>query len=100
MPIQMAGPRPNSEYFACERCGAKYDMDAFLTDAEWKAISGHEDGSGFLCIWCIDDLAVEKGVRYHALLYFAGCAGAAIHGAELIEDGRRVRWPPMENPNA
>lgn len=91
-PIPSIGARPQSEERSCDRCGAKYDMDAYLTDEEWRAISGHDDGSGYLCVWCIDDLAVEKGVRYRALLYFTGYAGDAISGFEAIEDGRRVNW--------
>ena len=68
-------------------------MDAFLTDSDWAAITGITDGSGRLCIWCIDDLAFTKGIRYHAILYFVGYAGDAISGLEsgLVEEGRRLK---------
>jgi hypothetical protein len=59
---------------ACMRCSRRDGLDAFLPDDAWEAVSGRTDGSGILCLWCMDAIAVEKGIRCSATLHFKGRA--------------------------
>ena len=73
-----SGPlNPDDPGGPCERCGEDNWLCAMLPDDEWRQVSGYEDGRGFLCLRCIDQLAFEKGVRYTAEIHFHGRAGGS-----------------------
>jgi len=75
--------------YPCQRCGVVYGMDASLPNSEWQAVT---DGKWeILCLWCIDALAVEQGVKYTAYLYFVGLAGQSA----LYEGDKDERWPEI-----
>ncbi len=57
----------------CSRCGRRDGLDAAVDDSMWARISGRTDGGGLLCLWCMDELAAEKGLQHVPVrLYFAG----------------------------
>ena len=59
----------------CFRCGRRDGLDAAVDDDTWARISGRTDGGGLLCLWCMDELAAERGLEnIPARLYFAGRA--------------------------
>ena len=78
-----------ADSYPCDRCGADYGMDASLPNSEWKAISG--GNYDILCLWCIEELAQEKGLSYTAYLYFPGKAGRSA----LYEGDKDERWPEL-----
>lgn len=74
------GPRP--EKYACGRCGRRDGLDVSLKPADWAALeSPHE----ILCLWCIDDLAAEKGLRIVGRVYYGGRADYEQRGGLLTE---------------
>lgn len=59
----------------CPRCGRQSGLCASVSNKDWLRITGHRNGGGHLCLWCMDDLAVEKGLSgVHCTLTFAGRA--------------------------
>ena len=62
----------------CQRCGRADGLDAAVSDEDWERISGGQ--VAILCLWCMDQLAAEKGigklpdVGISAVLHFAGRA--------------------------
>lgn len=46
----------------CENCGEVYFSVYRVPDNLWKQITGHEDGSGMICVSCFDSLAESQGV--------------------------------------
>lgn len=63
----------------CDRCGRRDGLDVMLPDTLWAIVSDRHDGTryGRLCLWCVDRIASERGIKYGATLYFAGLAGEA-----------------------
>lgn len=93
--VRAIGGRMLDERSLCGRCGTRDGLDAMISDEAWAAISGRSDGGGLLCLWCIDVLAAERGVAYHAVLHFAGRAGTGssmlpAERAALDEQWRRA----------
>ena len=67
-------PVPNDPN-PCPRCGKRYGLCASVSSEDWFAITGHWNGGGHLCLWCMDALAAEKGLSgIHCTLSFAGRA--------------------------
>jgi len=64
-----AAEQPIPEAYACERCGRRDGLDCVLPGADWALICG---GWRILCLWCIDALCEEKGIRTTASIHFAG----------------------------
>ena len=61
--------------YPCQRCGRRDGLDAAVTDEQWAVISGRTDGGGLLCLWCMDELTMERGLEHVPVrLYFAGRA--------------------------
>lgn len=63
-------------YIPCERCGHDAGMDAVVPFEVWRQITPHPEypDSGFLCVWCMDEVCAERGVRgpVDVCLYFTG----------------------------
>ncbi len=68
------------ETIACERCGRRDGLDAVVPHDKWAEISGRGDGGGFLCLWCMDKIAADKGIEQEVVLHFAG---RALYGTDL-----------------
>ena len=67
------GPIPSS--VACHKCGRRDGLDAAVENSIWEKIAERDDGGGFLCLWCMDEIASEKGLSdVPVRLYFAGKA--------------------------
>ncbi len=51
----------------CARCLlSEFDprwIWAYVADDVWATLIGKTDGSGYLCLDCIDSIAIEKGVQ-------------------------------------
>ena len=72
----------------CARCGRRDGLDAVVSDEVWATISGRTDGGGFLCLWCMDTLAAEKGLEHIPVrLYFAGQALFSVPVDEFTDLG-------------
>lgn len=70
--------------YACHRCGIKTGLDAVVDDETWALISGRSDGGGILCLWCMDEIAAEKGIQnMGARLYFG--SGRALFSVPVDE---------------
>lgn len=68
-------PRNRHGYIACMRCGLDCGMDAIIPDDAWALIAPDESGGGMFCLWCMDELLAEKGMRnIPVALYFPGKA--------------------------
>ena len=70
----------------CDRCGRRDGMDAAVTNEQWEIISGRSDGGGYLCLWCMDEIACEKGITFVAELYWVGKAGSSAGYGERDEE--------------
>jgi len=71
----------------CERCGAAYNMSALVSDEVWAKISGRTDSRGYLCLWCMDELAVAQGMaREPVELSFPGKALSSITPGNIDKD--------------
>lgn len=71
-----AAREPITDTYACGRCGRKDGLDAVARPEVWAALS--EDGRwNLLCLWCMDEIAAEKGITHRLSLHFAG---RALHG--------------------
>lgn len=76
--------RPQSDTYACQRCGRRDGLDTVVTNEHWATITegtlppgGVEviDGKwNLLCLWCIDELCAQHGIETRATLHFAGKA--------------------------
>lgn len=79
------GPIPTS--YACQECGRRDGLDAAVTDEVWEQLTGRT-GGGLLCLWCMDKLAVEKGITAAVMLHFNGRALVGVDGPTIWdEDG-------------
>lgn len=60
----------------CKICGRRDKFDFSVPDEIWEQIVPSEMASRVICLFCFDDLAVEKGISYYldGPLYFAGDA--------------------------
>ncbi len=70
---------PRHDSYSCQRCGRRDGMDAVVDSKLWNEIIGKEgDGKegagGILCLWCMDALALEKGLSGTVRLHFPGWA--------------------------
>ncbi len=71
---------PRHDAYPCQRCGRRDGMDAVVENRLWNSImneldiKGSEGVGGLLCLWCIDALALEKGVSGKVQLHFPGWA--------------------------
>lgn len=73
--------------YACHRCGMRDGLDAVVSDKVWATVSGRNDGGGLLCLWCMDEIAAEKGLGpLRVELFFAGRALFSA-GTEEAVDG-------------
>ena len=73
----------------CHRCGRRDGLDAVVSDEVWAAISGRTDGGGILCLWCMDELAAERGLEDVSVrLYFAGRALFSVP----VDEFRDLGW--------
>jgi hypothetical protein len=52
----------------CQSCNKFYEIIYRIPNNLWKKISGKKDGSGLLCIECLDKIARKKGMY----LYWVG----------------------------
>ena len=61
----------------CDLCGRKDGLDFSVSNEIWARVAPEcmGDGSGYLCLWCFDRLALLKGIEYECSLAFAGRAG-------------------------
>ena len=69
-------PRNRHGHIPCERCGIDSGLDAILDDEVWALIAPVPEcpEAGVLCLWCMDELLAEKGVKARATLFFRGKA--------------------------
>ena len=72
--------------YACQECGRRDGLDAQVTDGAWEQLTGRTDGTGLLCLWCMDKLAAEKGVTAFVMLNFAGLALSGADGPTIWDD--------------
>jgi hypothetical protein len=98
--------RPIDSY-ACQRCGRATGLDAVLPNDVWAAITGGRlltdevvDGRwNLLCLWCVDELCLERGVSCSVTLSFCGRAvhgtsqsdADAEHISRLVAEAERLR---------
>lgn len=83
-------PRNRYGYIPCMKCGIDCGMDAILPNDVWAQIAPLPDWpeAGMLCLWCMDEALVEKGVTgpIPVKVYFVGkilvSARAALDGEE------------------
>lgn len=78
--------------YACQRCGRVDGLDAVVSSELWATLSegrilgpAGEVGDGtwsLLCLWCMDELAAEKGITADVALHFAG--RALVGGTPLV----------------
>lgn len=61
-------------HIGCERCGDDTGLDAIVSSAIWREISPTGDIAGALCLWCMDEVAAEKGIKgpIPVYLYYRG----------------------------
>jgi len=45
----------------CRICKRNYNYDYSVTDKDWKAVTGIENGEGIICIDCFDEMVFMKG---------------------------------------
>lgn len=84
---------PVTETYACQRCGRRDGLDAVVTHDVWckltgatPAPDGGESAGGqwnLLCLWCMDALAFEMGIRAPVSLHFAG---RALYGSSAPDE--------------
>ena len=73
----------------CRRCGRRDGLDAVVSNDDWAIISERTDGGGFLCLWCMDELAAERGMQNIPVrLYFAGRVLFSVP----IDEFRDLEW--------
>lgn len=77
-------PMPTS--YPCQQCGRRDGLDAVLTDELWEQLTGRKDGGGLLCLWCMDEIAAEKGIVGYVMLHFAGRALVGGDGPTIWDD--------------
>ncbi len=71
---------PRHDSYPCQRCGRRDGMDAVVESKLWNKIMNKrppkdkEGVGGILCLWCMDALALEKGVSGKVTLHFPGWA--------------------------
>lgn len=70
--------------YACHRCGIKTGLDAAVDDETWALISGRSDGGGILCLWCMDEIAAEKGIENMPVRLYFG-SGRALFSVPVDE---------------
>ena len=74
---------------ACDLCGRKDGLDFSVSNEIWARVAPDSmgDGSGYLCLWCFDRLALLRGIEYECSLAFAGRAGygGEPFGADLLK---------------
>ena len=61
----------------CKACGQPDKFNFHLPDEIWRSIVPAHLQTRVVCLYCLDDFAKEKGVKYHPHikeLYFAGQA--------------------------
>lgn len=59
----------------CRECGRRDGLDAVVDDETWAKLSGRTDGGGYLCLWCMDKIAMRLGLApLPVRLYFCGRA--------------------------
>jgi hypothetical protein len=70
-------------------------MDASLSNSEWEAIAFREDASPYdiLCLWCIDQIATSRKLKYTAYLYFNGDLDG--NGSALYDSDKDERWSEL-----
>lgn len=67
--------RDRHGYVPCDRCGLDCGMDAVIPNDKWALIA--PDG-GILCVWCIDELLAERGLKgVPVKLFFVGKASSS-----------------------
>lgn len=71
----------------CQRCGRRDRLCAMVSDAVWERLSGRTDGSGMLCLWCMDFLAEAAGIASSCTLWFGG---NALHGTTQSDSDQEV----------
>ncbi len=65
-----------TDSYPCRRCGFRSGLDAMVSDDVWAMIGGKTFDK--LCLWCIDDLCNEAGIKSETVvLYFGG--GKSLH---------------------
>lgn len=82
-----AAHKPIKGTYACQRCGRQDGLDAVVSNTVWsELVDGtlHQSGEvtdgrwTILCLWCMDELAAEKGIMAEVRLHFVG---RALHGS-------------------
>lgn len=68
-------PRHN-EYSGdgCQRCGRTDSLDAVVPLDLWNEIAPKSNGTGLLCLWCMDEIALEKGLSGKVEFHYPGLA--------------------------
>ena len=72
--------QPRFDTYCCQRCGRRDGMDTVVDNKIWNIIigkpklKGSEGAGGILCLWCMDALALEKGVSGKVQLFYPGWA--------------------------
>lgn len=88
------GPFDEPQQMRCKRCGRADGLNCMISDDLWERITRRSDGSGVLCLWCMDTLVADLRLPQSqpVVLHFAG---KGLHGASgWLEDERDQarRW--------
>ena len=65
---------PTSDSRSCERCGRRDGLDTIISTEVWLKISPVKNMTGHLCLWCMDALCLDIGLRDDVTIYFRGDA--------------------------
>lgn len=81
-----------TDSYPCRRCGFRSGLDAMVSDDVWAMIGGKTFDK--LCLWCIDDLCNEVGIKNEAVvLYFGG--GKSLHTITNVVEESAARFDAM-----